>query len=826
MKGTAVNRQDMILVSVDDHIIEPPDMFVNHLPERYKQDAPRLVHRDDGTDVWTFRDTVIPNAALNAVAGRPRSEYGMEPQGLDEIRPGCYDVHERVKDMNAGGVLASMNFPSFPGFAARLFATEDADFSLALVRAYNDWHLDEWCGAYPGRFIPMALPAIWDAELCAAEVRRVAAKGCHSLTFTENPATLGYPSFHDPFWNPLGRALCDTGTVLSVHIGSSGRLTIPAVDSPPDVMITLQPMNIVSAAADLLWSRPVKEYPDLRIALSEGGTGWIPYFLERVDRTFEMHSTWTLQDFGGKLPSEVFREHFLTCFISDPLGVRLRHDIGIDNICWEADYPHSDSMWPGAPEELGLVLERCAVPDDEIDKMTHLNAMRWYSFDPFAHVPREQATVGALRRAAAGHDVEIRSRSHRVVTPSEKLEGYRRRPADADIETGRGVDFELTEDQRTIRKAVATLVRTFDDRYWLERDRAHEFPAEFYDAIAAGGWLGLTIPEEYGGHGFGITEATLLMEEVARSGGGMNAASSIHLAIFGMQPVVVHGSEELKRRTLPRVAAGDLHVCFGVTEPGAGLDTSRISTFARRDGDRYLVNGRKVWISKAAESEKILLLTRTTRYDDVARKTDGMTLFLTDLDRDRVEVRPIPKMGRNAVTSTELYIDDLEVPVEDRVGEEGQGFRYLLDGLNPERMLIAAEALGIGRVALDRAVRYGTERVVFGRPIGMNQAVQFPLADSLAHLDAAELVLRKATWLYDQGRPCGREANTAKYLCADAGFTAADRALQTHGGMGYAEEYHVARYFREARLLRIAPISQEMILNYLGSHTLGLPRSY
>ncbi|WP_405969638.1 acyl-CoA/acyl-ACP dehydrogenase [Streptomyces sp. NBC_00988] len=388
------------------------------------------------------------------------------------------------------------------------------------------------------------------------------------------------------------------------------------------------------------------------------------------------------------------------------------------------------------------------------------------------------------------------------------------------------MDFELTEDQETIRKSVAGLLRDFDDQYWMEKDQAHEFPTEFYETVAGGGWLGITIPEAYGGHGLGITEASLLLEEVARSGGGMNAASAIHLSIFGMHPVVVHGSEELKRRTLPRIANGDLHVCFGVTEPGAGLDTTSITTYARRDGDHYVVNGRKVWISKAMESEKILLLTRTSKADEVAKKTDGMTLFLTDIDRDRIDVRPIPKMGRNAVTSNELFIDDLRIPVEDRVGEEGQGFRYLLDGLNPERMLIAAEALGIGRASLDKAVQYGKERVVFGRPIGMNQAIQFPLADSLAHLDAAELVLRKATWLYDNGRPCGREANTAKYLCADAGFTAADRALQTHGGMGYSEEYGVARYFREARLMRIAPISQEMILNYLGSHTLGLPRSY
>ncbi|MCK8671487.1 acyl-CoA dehydrogenase family protein [Rhodococcus sp. NPDC003382] len=388
------------------------------------------------------------------------------------------------------------------------------------------------------------------------------------------------------------------------------------------------------------------------------------------------------------------------------------------------------------------------------------------------------------------------------------------------------MDFDLTEDQATIRDAVRELAGKFDEQYWVEKDAAHEFPTEFYDAFAKGGWLGITTPEEYGGHGLGITEASILLQEVAASGAGMNGASSMHLSIFGMHPVIVHGSEELKQRTLPRIVNGDLHVCFGVTEPGAGLDTTKITTFARRDGDKYIVNGRKVWISKAMESEKILLLTRTTKFEDVQKKTDGLTLFLTDLDRSKVEIRPIKKMGRNAVTSNELFIDGLEIPVEDRVGEEGKGFKYILDGLNPERMLVASEALGIGRAALRRATQYATDREVFGRPIGMNQGIQFPLADSLAHLDAAELVLRKATWLYDNGRPCAREANMAKYLCADAGFQAADRALQTHGGMGYSEEYHVARYFREARLTRIAPLSQEMVLNYLGEHVLGLPRSY
>ncbi|OBY33401.1 acyl-CoA dehydrogenase family protein [Mycolicibacter kumamotonensis] len=393
-----------------------------------------------------------------------------------------------------------------------------------------------------------------------------------------------------------------------------------------------------------------------------------------------------------------------------------------------------------------------------------------------------------------------------------------------------GMSFELTEDQQLIRQSVAELAAKFDDHYWMTKDLAHEFPREFYDAIAGGGWLGMTIPEEFGGHGLGITEATILAEEVARSGGGMNAASSIHMSIFGMQPVVVFGSEEMKAETLPRIAHGDLHVCFGVTEPTAGLDTTRITTFAKRDGSDYIVNGRKVWISKALESEKILLLTRTESREDVEKRggkpTDGLTLFLTDIDRDHIDIRPITKMGRNAVGSSEVFIDDLRIPAEHRIGEEGKGFSYILHGLNPERMLIAAEALGIGRVALERAVRYANERVVFDRPIGMNQGIQFPLADSLARLDAAELILRKATWLYDNGKPCGREANMAKYLCADAGFAAADRALQAHGGMGYSEEYAVSRYFRESRLMKIVPISQEMILNFLGSHVLGLPRSY
>jgi predicted TIM-barrel fold metal-dependent hydrolase len=355
-----------------------------------------------------FNGSVIPNVGLNAVAGRPKEEYGVEPTAFDEMRPGCYDIQARIKDMNAGGVLASMNFPSFPGFSGRLFAAAaDKDLALAVVQAYNDWHIDEWCGAYPGRMIPMALPVLWDPELAAAELRRVAKKGCHSITFTENPATLGYKSFHDASWDPLWKAAVDENVVISIHLGSSGQLAMTAPDAPVDVMITLQPMNICQAAADLLWSRVLKQYPDIRFALSEGGTGWVPYFLDRLDRTYDMHHLWTGQDFGDRLPSEVFREHFLTCFIADPVGVQLRHMIGIDSIAWECDYPHSDSSWPEAAEELERVM--AGVPDDDVNKITWENACRWYSFDPFAHRSRDNATVGALRSEAAGHDVSVKS---------------------------------------------------------------------------------------------------------------------------------------------------------------------------------------------------------------------------------------------------------------------------------------------------------------------------------------------------------------------------------------------------------------------------------
>ncbi|MCS5684588.1 MAG: amidohydrolase [Acidimicrobiales bacterium] len=406
-----MEMNDMILVSVDDHLCEPPHMFDDHLADRWKDEAPKLLHTDDGSDVWTFNGEIIPNVGLNAVAGRPKEEYGIEPTSFEEIRPGCYDIDERIKDMDAGGVLGSMCFPSFPNFAGRLFSNHpDKEFAAALIRAYNDWHIYEWCGSYPGRFIPMALPMIWSAEECAAEVRRVAELGCHSMTFTENPAAtaFGEPSFHDEYWNPLWEALVDCNTVLSIHLGSSGELVITAPDAPMDVMIHMQPMNVTKAASDLLWSTVPRRYPDLRIALSEGGTGWVPYFMDRADKTYDMHHLWTGQEFGDLKPSDVFRRNFLTCFITDPVGVILRHEIGINNISWEMDYPHSDSNWPTAPEELSEVF--VGVSDDDINRITHLNAMDWFSYDPFAVFDRADCTVGALRARAGDHDVSIRAR--------------------------------------------------------------------------------------------------------------------------------------------------------------------------------------------------------------------------------------------------------------------------------------------------------------------------------------------------------------------------------------------------------------------------------
>ncbi|GAA4839911.1 acyl-CoA dehydrogenase family protein [Actinomycetospora corticicola] len=388
------------------------------------------------------------------------------------------------------------------------------------------------------------------------------------------------------------------------------------------------------------------------------------------------------------------------------------------------------------------------------------------------------------------------------------------------------MDFTESEDHRLIRAAVRELCTKFDDDYWAACDRDHAFPWAFYDAMAAGGWVGIAIPEAYGGGGQGIEAASIVLEEVAASGACMNGASAIHMSIFGMHPVVLHGSEAMRERYLPRIATGDLHVAFGVTEPDAGLDTTAITTRAVRDGDGYRVHGRKVWTSKALESEKVLLLVRTTPAAECAKRTDGLSLLLADLRDPAVTITPIPKLGRNAVASCEVAYDGLAVAGEDLVGEEGQGFRQILDGLNAERVLIAAEALGTGRAALRRAVAYARERRVFGRSIGANQAVAHPLAEAHARLHAAELVVREAAWKVDRGEPAGEAANTAKFVAAEAGFFAADTAVQTHGGFGYAEEYHVERYFREARLQRLAPLPQAMALNYLAQSVLGLERSY
>lgn len=388
------------------------------------------------------------------------------------------------------------------------------------------------------------------------------------------------------------------------------------------------------------------------------------------------------------------------------------------------------------------------------------------------------------------------------------------------------MDFLETEEQTLIRESVRKLCKRFPDDYWEQHDREGQFPDDFFDEMAAAGWIGIAIPEQYGGAGRGIQEAAIVLEEVAASGAAMNGATPVHLSIFGMHPVVKHGSEAMREKYLPPVAEGKLHVAFGVTEPNAGSDTTSIETFARLEGDHYVVRGRKVWTTKAFESERVLLLVRTTAKDKVKKKTEGMTLLLAELQKPEVSISAIPKLGRNAVRTCEVVYDDLKVSVEDRVGEEGKGFRYLLDGLNAERILIAAESLGIGRAALRRAVQYANDRIVFDRPIGKNQGIAFPLAEASMKLDACELMIRKAAWLLDNDKPCGAEANMAKWLAAEAGFFAADAAVQTHGGFGYAREYHVERYWREARLMKLAPISQEMILNFVSEHVLGLPRSY
>ena len=386
------------------------------------------------------------------------------------------------------------------------------------------------------------------------------------------------------------------------------------------------------------------------------------------------------------------------------------------------------------------------------------------------------------------------------------------------------MDFAANPDHEAIATAIRELCKSFDDEYWSRCDRDHTFPFEFYEAMAQQGWLGIAIPEEYGGGGAGISEAAILLSEVAASGAAMNGCSALHLTIFGLQPVIRFGSERLKQAFLPRAASGDLHVAFGVTEADAGTDTSRIATRAVRKGDSWIISGRKIWTTKALESEVVLLLVRTEEAGE--NRFDGLTLFLADLDPDYVAIKPIPKVGRNAVASCEVFYDELPVEAWRMVGDEGKGFQHILAGLNPERVLIAAEAVAIGRAALDKAVEYARERIVFGKPIGSNQAISHPLAEAHARLEAAWQMVLRAAWRHDNGMKVGADANIAKFLAADAGFFACDRAMQTLGGMGYATEYHVERYWREARLMRLAPISQEMTLNYIAHQVLHLPRSY
>ncbi len=388
------------------------------------------------------------------------------------------------------------------------------------------------------------------------------------------------------------------------------------------------------------------------------------------------------------------------------------------------------------------------------------------------------------------------------------------------------MDFSISEDQRAIRDGVSAVVRSFDDEYWLARDDDGEFPHAFHKAMADAGWLGITMPPEYGGAGLGVTEAAIMMHEISSHGGGMAAASTVHINLFGPHPIVVFGTDEQRQRWLPRLVEGKDQCCFGFTEPDAGLNTTAIKTFAQKVPGGYLVHGQKVWTSTAQVANKIMLLTRTTKLEDCKKPTDGITIFYTDLDRSKIEVHRIAKMGRKAVDSNAIFIDGLFIPDSDRIGEEGKGFSYILHSLNPERLLVAAEAIGIGQDALARATKYARERVVFDRPIGQNQGIQHPLAERWMALEAAWAMVMKGAWLYDQHQPCGAEANTAKFLGARAGYDSCLQAVLTHGGFGYAKEYHVERLLREVTITRIAPVTEQLILSFIAEKVLDLPKSY
>jgi acyl-CoA dehydrogenase len=387
------------------------------------------------------------------------------------------------------------------------------------------------------------------------------------------------------------------------------------------------------------------------------------------------------------------------------------------------------------------------------------------------------------------------------------------------------MNFAWSPEQEQIRAAIERVCAPFDADYWLRKDSEGGFPEDFHRALAASGWLGIAMPEAYGGAGLGISEAALMMHTIAATGAGLSGASAVHMNIFGLHPVVVFGSHAQKQRWLPPLIDGRDRACFAVTEPDTGLNTLKLKTRAVREGDHYVVSGQKVWISTAQVASKMLLLARTTAVEE-SQGTDGLSLFYTDVDRSAIEVREIAKMGRHAVDSNQVFIDGLRIPVADRIGEEGKGFSYILHGLNPERILVAAEAVGLGRAALQRGVAYAGEREVFGRPIGQNQGIQHPLARSWMELEAAHLMTHKAAWLHDQGQPCAAEANSAKYLAAEACYRACENAILTHGGMGYAKEYHVERYLREAWIPRLAPVSPQLILCFIAEKVLGLPKSY
>jgi predicted TIM-barrel fold metal-dependent hydrolase len=400
---------DLILVSVDDHLIEPPDMFVRHIAPRFKDRAPAVMVGTGGAHHWQIEGQRAPGLGLNAVAGRPKEEYGFEPVSYEQVRKGCFDPDARIEDMNANGVLGSICFGSFPGFAgARFQKMQDKELALATIQAYNDWHFHTWCGKHPGRFIPLAMLPLWDVGLAVSELERMVRLGCHAVTFPENPALIGLPSLHNECWEPLWGACEEHAVVLCCHIGSAGNAPYPSDESPIDAWITSMPISIANAAADWLFARFWKRYPGLRMALSEGGIGWIPYFLERADFTYEQHGAWTRTTFGKEKPSDVFRRHFVTCFIDDEFGLRNRQDIGIDIICWEADYPHSDATWPKSPENLWKAIR--SLPSGDIDKITHRNAMAAFGYDPVARFGRENCTVGALREKARHVDTSPMSR--------------------------------------------------------------------------------------------------------------------------------------------------------------------------------------------------------------------------------------------------------------------------------------------------------------------------------------------------------------------------------------------------------------------------------